>query len=103
MGSEVTQDGVSTLDGIDGRLELVVDQIFVSIVFSKSLRSQTSKDLLDAGDVVVSLFQISLGSSQSILASSGSSVSSVKSILGIVDFVLSELEFLGAFSILFLG
>lgn len=55
LGGEVSQDGVSTLDGIESGLELVVNQSVVSVVFSESLSSQTREDILDGSNVVFGL------------------------------------------------
>lgn len=61
LGGEISQDGVSTFDGFNGGVEFFVDQSFIRVVFSKSLRSQTGEDFLDGRDVVSGFFQISLG------------------------------------------
>lgn len=93
---ELFEEGEDSIDGFNGGVKLIIDDMVEVGVFGLSLDCEILDDSVDGLDVSFSLSLVSFGGSKGVFAFSLSGFRVGKSILGIANFLGSEANFVGA-------
>lgn len=97
---EIFKDSVNTVNGINSRVKLFIQDGEVAVVFNSSLNFEVVKVSVDIVNITVGLSDISLRVSESVFTVVKSDLRVCISNIGIVNFRVTETDFISAINLL---